>query len=144
LLDPRLLVDIFRPAAEGTDFLPESDELLDKFQRETTKKLRWRRVRQLATFFLMSAILVGGLWFGYQYTQTKYYVAESNGYIAIYKGIREELGPIKFSRVYKETEYLVSDLPAYQAGLVENSVFATSVDDANRIINEILKAAANG
>jgi serine/threonine protein phosphatase PrpC len=144
LLDPRLLVDIFRPAAEGTDFLPESDELLDKFQRETTKKLRWRRVRQLATFFLMSAILVGGLWFGYQYTQTKYYVAESNGYIAIFKGIREELGPIKFSRVYKETEYLVSDLPAYQAGLVENSVFATSVDDANRIINEILKAAANG
>ena len=144
LLNPRLLVDIFRPTSEGTDFLPESDELLDKFQRETTKKLRWRRVRQLLTVLVLSAIAAGGLWFGYQYTQTKYYVAESNGHIAIYKGIREVLGPIKFSRVYEETEYLVSDLPAYQRGLVENSVFATSVDDANRIINEILKAAANG
>ena len=144
LLDPRLLVDIFRPTAEGTDFLPESDELLDKFQRETTKKLRWRRVRQLATFVLLAATLAGGLWFGYQYTQTKYYVAESNGYIAIYKGIREELGPIKFSRVFEQTKYLVSDLPDYQAGLVENSVFATSVDDAKRIIDELLKAAANG
>ena len=144
LLNPRLLVDIFRPTADGTDFLPESDELLDKFQRETTKKLRWRRVRQLLTVLVMSAIAAAGLWFGYQYTQTKYYVAESNGHIAIYKGIREVLGPIKFSRVYEETEYLVSDLPAYQRGLVENSVFATSVDDANRIINEILKAAANG
>ena len=124
--------------------MPESDELLDKFQRETTKKLRWRRVRQLLTVLVLSAIAAGGLWFGYQYTQTKYYVAESNGHIAIYKGIREVLGPIKFSRVYEETEYLVSDLPAYQRGLVEDSVFATSVDDANRIINEILKAAANG
>jgi protein phosphatase len=144
LLDPRLLVDIFRPASEATDFLPESDELLDKFQSETTKKLRWRRVRQLATFGLLTATVAGGLWLGYQYTQTKYYVAESNGHIAIFKGIREELGPIKFSRVFEETEYLVADLPAYQAGLVENSVFATSVDDANRIIDELLKAAANG
>lgn len=144
LLNPRLLVDIFRPTAEGTDFLPESDELLDKFQRETTKKLRWRRVRQLLTVLVLSATVAGGLWLGYQYTQTKYYVAESNGHIAIYKGIREVLGPIKFSRVYEETDYLVSELPAYQRGLVEDSVFATSVDDANRIINEILKAAANG
>lgn len=144
LLNPRLLVDIFRTTAEGTDFLPESDELLDKFQSETTKKLRWRRVRQLLTILVLSATVAGGLWLGYEYTQTKYYVAESNGHIAIFKGIREVLGPIKFSRVYEETDYLVSDLPTYQRGLVENSVFATSVDDANRIINEILKAAANG
>ena len=144
LLNPRLLVDIFRPTAEGTDFLPESDELLDKFQSETTKKLRWRRVRQLLTVLVLSATVAGGLWLGYQYTQTKYYVAESNGHIAIFKGIREVLGPIKFSRVFDETEYLVEDLPKYQRGLVQNSVFATSVEDANRIIDEILKAAANG
>jgi protein phosphatase len=90
------------------------------------------------------AVVAGGLFFGYQYTQTKYYVAESNGHIAIFKGIREQLGPIKFSQVYEETKYSVADLPAYQQGQVHNSVFATSVDDANRIINEILKAAANG
>jgi serine/threonine protein phosphatase PrpC len=144
LLDPRLLVDIFRPSPEGTDFQPESDELLDKFQRETTKKLRWRRVRQLATVLLLAATVAGGLWLGYQYTQTKYYVAESNGHIAIFKGIREELGPIKFSRVYEETDYLVKDLPKYQRGLIENSVFATSVEDAERIIKELLKGAENG
>ena len=144
LLNPRILVDIFKPTEEATDFQPESDELLDKFQRETVKKLRWRRVRQLATIFLLSAVVLGGMFFAYQYTQTKYYVAESNGHIAIFKGIREELGPIKFSKVFEERPQLVADLPDYQRNQVKNSIFATSYEDADRIVKEILKAAANG
>ncbi|MEN9731340.1 MAG: hypothetical protein RL488_650 [Actinomycetota bacterium] len=144
LLNPRILVDIFKPTEEATDFQPESDELLDKFQRETVKKLRWRRVRQLATIFLLSAVVLGGMFFAYQYTQTKYYVAESNGHIAIFKGIREELGSIKFSKVFEERPQLVADLPDYQRNQVKNSIFATSYEDADRIVKEILKAAANG
>lgn len=144
LLNPRVLVDIFRPTDKMTDFQPESEELLDKFQRETVKKLRWRKVRQLATILLLVAGVGAGVYFGYQYTQTKYYVAESNGKIAIFKGIREELGPIKFSRVVEETNYVVAELPEYQRGQIEASVFATSLEDAERIIGEILKAAENG
>ena len=144
LLNPRVLVDMFRTTDKSTDFQPESDELLDKFQRETVKKLRWRKVRQLATIFLLAAGVGAGVYFGYEYTQTKYYVAESNGKIAIFKGIREELGPIKFSRVVEETKYVVAELPEYQRGQIEASVFATSLEDAERIIGEILKAAENG
>ena len=84
------------------------------------------------------------MFFAYQYTQTKYYVAESNGHIAIFKGIREELGPIKFSKVFEERPQLVADLPDYQRNQVKNSIFATSYEDADRIVKEILKAAANG
>jgi protein phosphatase len=144
LLNPRVLVDIFKPSDKSTDFQPESDELLDKFQRETVKKLRWRKVRQLATIVLLVAGVGVGVYFGYEYTQTKYYVAESNGKIAIFKGIREELGPIKFSRVVEETEYVVAELPEYQRGQIEASIFATSLEDAERIIGEVLKAAENG
>jgi protein phosphatase len=144
LLNPRVLVDIFKPSDKSTDFQPESDELLDKFQRETVKKLRWRKVRQLATIVLLVAGVGVGVYFGYEYTQTKYYVAESNGKIAIFKGIREELGPIKFSRVVEETEYDVAELPEYQRGQIEASIFATSLEDAERIIGEVLKAAENG
>jgi protein phosphatase len=144
LLNPRILVDIFKSSEEATDFQPESDELLDKFQRETVRKVRWRRLRQLATVLILSAAVLGSLYFGYQYTQTKYYVAESNGHIAIFKGIRESLGPIKFSKVFEERPQLVADLPEYQRNQVENSIFATSYEDADRIVKEILKAAANG
>lgn len=143
LLNPRLL-DIFKSNQESTDFQPESDELLNKFQRETSKKLRWRRLRSLALMVLLVGGVAVGLYFGYQYTQTKYFVAESNGHIAIFKGIREQLGPLKFSSVYSETSYNVADLPDYQRSEVENSIFATSVADANRIIADLLKAAKNG
>lgn len=144
LLNPRIFVDIFRGPNRATDFQPESEELLNKYQRETSKRFRWRSVRQVATWLLVVAGVVAGLWGGYQYTQTKYYVAESNGHIAVFKGIREQLGPLKFSHVIEETNYVVADLPDYQREQVQNSLFATSEDDAKRIIDELLKAAANG
>ncbi|MEY4310505.1 MAG: hypothetical protein RLZ71_431, partial [Actinomycetota bacterium] len=70
-------------------------------------------------------------------------VGESNGHIAVFKGIRENLGPLAFSSVYEETNYLVSDLPAYQQEQIARSIFATSPDDADRIIAQLLKARAN-
>lgn len=143
LLNSRDFFEIFR-SDKSTDYMPESEELLDKYQRETSRRVRWRRVRQLLTWALVVAAVVGGLYGGYQYTQTKYYVGESNGHVAIFKGIREQLGGLKFSSVVEETETVVAELPEYQRDQVLNSVFATSYEDAQRIINELLKAAANG
>lgn len=144
LLNPRVFVSLFRGDEETTDFLPESDEMIEKFQKQTAAKLRWRRVRQLATIFLLVGAVLGGGYFGYQYTQSKFYVAESNGHIAIFKGIREKLGPISFSSVYKETQYLVDDLPEYQQQQLANSLFATDLTDAERIVNILISAGANG
>lgn len=144
LLNPRVFVSLFRGGEETTDFLPETDEMIEKFQKQTATKLRWRRVRQLATIFVLIGALVGGGYLAYQYTQSKYYVAESNGHIAIFKGIREKLGPLSFSSVYEETQYLVSDLPEYQQQLLEDVFFATDVEDAERIVQTLITAGQDG
>ena len=143
LIDQRIFAGLFRGTEETTDFQPESEELLAKYQKQTLTKVRWRRVRQLLTILVLVAGAVAGLVFAYNYTQTKFYVAESNGHIAVFKGIRENLGPLAFSSVYEETNYLVADLPAYQQEQIARSIFATSPDDADRIIAQLLKARAN-
>jgi serine/threonine protein phosphatase PrpC len=144
ILNPLNLPDIIlRRTEDPTDYVPESDEYLEKILRETRTSIRWRYVRQLATFLLIVAAVVAGIIGVYNWSQDRYYVAEHGGYVTIYKGIKESLGPLKFSVVYKTTGLAVTDLPEYQRYLVSRSITATDLKDADRILGELTKAVAN-
>jgi protein phosphatase len=144
LLKPLALSGIFRGSEETTDFVPESAEYLEKVLADTYRRIRFRRLRQIATIFLISGLAVAGIWAGYSYTQTKFYVGESNGHVTIFKGIRERLGPLTFSSVYSQTDVLVSELTEYERGLLERTIYATDITDANRIIDKLTQADTNG
>jgi serine/threonine protein phosphatase PrpC len=140
ILNPLNLPDIIlRRTEDPTDYVPESDEYLEKILRETRTKIRWRHVRQWATVILVFAGIAAGVIGIYNWSQNRYYVANHGGYITIYKGIKESLGPLKFSVVYKTTSISVADLPEYQRYLVSRSITATDLKDANRIIGELTK-----
>ncbi|MFM6940093.1 MAG: serine/threonine-protein phosphatase, partial [Rhodoluna sp.] len=106
-------------------------------------KIRWRYVRQLATVILIFAAIAAGIIGIYNWSQDRYYVANNGGYITIYKGIKESLGPLKFSVVFETTAISVADLPEYQRYLVERSITATDLKDANRILSELTKTVVN-
>jgi protein phosphatase len=129
---------------EGLDrqFVPESGAGFIRLTKEAERSLRSRRLRQIATVFVLVALGVAAAWLGYSYTQTKFYVAESNGHVAIYKGIREELLGFKFSSVYQETSVSVAELPEYQQQLVDHTIYATDLQDAFRILDR-LKASVS-
>lgn len=124
---------------EGQDrqFVPESGAGFDRLTKEAQRSLRSRRLRQIATIFVLTLLVVAAGWLGYSYTQTKYYVAESNGNVAIFKGIREELIGFKFSSVYQETDVAMTDLPEYQQQLVDHTIYATDLQDAIRILDRL-------
>ncbi|MEY4648189.1 MAG: hypothetical protein RL009_605 [Actinomycetota bacterium] len=144
LFDPRALTSFFRGSEETTDFVPESAEYLEKVMADTYRRIRFRRLRQIMTILAISGVAVAGLWWGYEYTQTKFYVGESNGHVTIYKGIRERLGPLGFSSVYSETDVLVDDLSEYHQGLLERTIYATDLTDAYRIIDKLTSGDGNG
>jgi serine/threonine protein phosphatase PrpC len=140
ILNPLNLPDlILRRSEDPTDYVPESDEYLEKILRETRTKIRWRYVRQLATVVLIFAAIAAGVIGIYNWSQNRYYVADSGGYVTIYKGIKESLGPLKFSVVYKTTGISLAQLPEYQRYLVERSITATDLKDADRILHELTK-----
>jgi serine/threonine protein phosphatase PrpC len=140
ILNPLNLPDIIlRRTEDPTDYAPESDEYLEKILLETRAKIRWRYIRQLATVLLVIAAVITGIIGVYNWSQDRYYVAEHGGYVTIYKGIKESLGPLKFSVVYKTTPIAVTDLPEYQRYLVSRSITATDLKDANRILGELTK-----
>lgn len=140
LLNPKNLVDLLTPSEDPTSYAPESEELLDKILRDTQRKIRWRSWRIVAGWVLIFGAAIGVGYAGYEYTQTRYYVAESDGKVAIFKGIRESLGPLNFSSEYEVTDLVVDELPAFQQTLIERSISAESLIDAERIIQELTES----
>jgi protein phosphatase len=137
-----VVIQDVKPKSKGKDsqdrqFISESGEDFTRIINETERKVRFRKLRQIAMVFSITALVVLAGWFGYSYTQTKFYVANSDGQVSIYKGIREELLGFKFSSLYQTTQLSVATLPEYQQELVSKSIYATDIADAYRIIDRL-------
>jgi protein phosphatase len=90
----------------------------------------------------MAALVVMGTIWAYDYTQTRFYIGLQDDKVIIYKGIKEALGPLKFSSPYKDTLLIIDDLNSYQLNLVQRTISAESLQDAERIV-KILEEGAN-
>jgi serine/threonine protein phosphatase PrpC len=104
LFNPRALTDLLGNSEETSEFKPESDEYLEYILSQTRVKIKWHKRRQVASIFLILAIVGSILGLGYAYTQTRFYIGARDGHVAIYQGIRESLGPLRFSHLYKITD----------------------------------------
>jgi PPM family protein phosphatase len=87
---------------------------------------------------LMTLILVAVMWFGYAWTQTRYYVAESDNRVAIFNGVSQSLGPIELSHVDTVYEDIpVSNLPEYARQRLANTIAADDLENAKQIVEEL-------
>lgn len=141
IFNPRILRDILvrQPAEE---FAVETEELLERIMKETRSKVRWRKIRGLAIIMTLIGIACYLAFSAYAYTQTRFFIAENNGYVVIYQGIRESFGPFVFSREYERTDILVGDLNTYQQQLVERSISGDSYADISEKLS-ILREVGN-
>jgi protein phosphatase len=124
---------------EGQDrqYIPDSGEDYDRILRETQRRVAFRRLRRIALILAVVGGVFLSAWLGYSYTQTKFYVGQADGQVSIYKGIREELLGFKFSSVYQRIPLSVNELPDYQKALVNNTIYATNLEDAIRIVDRL-------
>ena len=137
LLNPMTLIDLLQKPEDPVSFAPESEELLEKILKKTKGRIRARRFRQIATYLLIIAAASYGLFLSYEYTQTRYFVGVNNGVVVIYQGIKEELGPLKFSSVYEVTDISVDSLTDFQREALERSISVDGPDEARQIISQL-------
>jgi PPM family protein phosphatase len=137
ILNPMTLIEMLQKPEDPASFAPESEELLEKILKETKGRIRNRRLRQIATYLLIVGIASYGLFLAYEYTQTRFFVGVNDGYVVIYKGIKEELGPFKFSSVYEVSNISLDSLTDFQREALERSIDAENLDDARRILDQL-------
>jgi hypothetical protein len=86
---------------------------------------------------IVIAALVGAAFSAYEWTQTRYFVGESNGFVAIYQGVPENVGPLSLSTLYEETDVPIDSLQVFEQERIEESLPAESLEDAFQIVDRL-------
>ncbi|WP_330458850.1 Stp1/IreP family PP2C-type Ser/Thr phosphatase [Streptomyces sp. NBC_00820] len=136
----------FGPPGSGdtTGFVPDGD--FDGYQDENFTKPRKGRKWLKGTLYsaLALAVIGGGLYGGYRWTQTQYYVGTNGSHVALYRGISQNLAWVSLSKVEKDhPEIELKYLPSYQQKQVKNTIAAGGLDQARTKIDVLsLQASA--
>ncbi len=83
-----------------------------------------------------------GLYGGYRWTQTQYFVGANGKHVALYQGISQDLAWINLNRVHADhPEIELKYLPAYQRKQVEATITVGSLGQARDKVDELGKQA---
>lgn len=107
----------------------EADDVLGQ-----PKPRRWVTMSIAASVLV---VLTVGLWLGYAWTQTRYYIGEFDSRVAIYNGVSQRLGPIQLSTLEAVTEIRMDSLPQFSQQRVRQTVPARDLYDAQRIVKNL-------
>ena len=71
----------------------------------------------------------------------QYYVAERDGRVAVYQGVPQSIGPFTLSRLERDTDIELADLPVFDRDIVRAGISAESIEAANTIVLRIASQA---
>ncbi len=105
------------------------------------KNRKWLK-RSLYTVLAL-AVIGGGTYGGWRWTQTQYYVGTNDDHLALYRGISQDLAWVSLSKVQKDhPEIELKYLPPYQQKLVEATIPESDLNDARAKIEELAVQAS--
>ncbi|WP_055547104.1 PP2C family serine/threonine-protein phosphatase [Streptomyces sp. NBRC 110028] len=97
----------------------------------TKKSGRKTWVKRSLIIALGLAVIGGGLYSGYQWTQKQYYVGSNGDHVAIYQGINQDLAWIKLNKVHEDhREIELKYLPTDQRSRVEDTIAVSGLGQA--------------
>lgn len=132
-----------RQAANEPSHFEPAAEFLEELIEEDRRRAKRRRLGWIVGLVVVLALIVGGLFAAYNWTQTRYFVGADEDTVVIYRGIQQSIGPISLSTPYRDTGVALEDLPAFTRTTVERTISASSIDDANTIVDRLRDAAEN-
>ncbi|MYU10422.1 protein phosphatase, partial [Streptomyces sp. SID8361] len=104
----------------------------DYAEGDFTKKSGRKTWAKRSLFIVLGlAVIGGGLYGGYRWTQTQYYVGSNGDHVAIYQGISQDLAWIKLNKVHEDhREIELKYLPPDQRGRVEDTITVSGLGQA--------------
>ncbi|MER6525486.1 Stp1/IreP family PP2C-type Ser/Thr phosphatase [Streptomyces sp. NPDC001508] len=92
---------------------------------------------------LALAVIGGGLYGGYRWTQTQYYVGVKGEHVALYQGISQDLAWVSLSKVEQDhPEIELKYLPPYQQKQVKATIAEGGLTDARSKVQELAVQAS--
>lgn len=114
------------PSPAGSDATEDAD---DGAPRRGRRVVTW-----VVGVVLVLGVVAGALALGYRWTQNQYYVGVQDGYVAIFRGIPQDVGVVELSSLYERTAIQVDDLPTFAQERLADPITAASLEDAQAIV----------
>ena len=116
----------------------------EHIEQRKTKRTRTRRNRVIAIIVTIVVLLglAGGAFAPYRWSQTKYYIGDDNGEVAIFQGVPTSLFGFQLSHAVTDTHMKTSELPpSWQEQLAQGISFDTygEAKTHTRLIKKQLK-----
>jgi protein phosphatase len=109
------------------------------YEREEPEPKR-HPVRTSLLLVVLLAVLGGGLWLGYQYTQDQYYVgATEAGQLAVFRGVPGQIAGLDLSSVDETSSARLDELTTVAQESVKQGIQADNRPDAQRRLLELTK-----
>ncbi|PWJ27087.1 protein phosphatase [Branchiibius hedensis] len=118
-----------------SDPLPEQEATDELELAEQSRRPRWLRWSVVAA--VVAAVLGLATYFGYAWTQQQYYVGSADGNVAIFQGVSQDIGPIRLHSVKERTDIALTDLPSAFRQQVNDTIYASSSEDAQQIVTNL-------
>ncbi|PZF80457.1 PP2C family protein-serine/threonine phosphatase [Jiangella anatolica] len=128
-------------AEDLQDAQPSEHQEDPEAMRYAPRARRRRRRRWLRPAITVAAVIVVG-WAGLTYAngwvRDQYYIGTSNGQVAIYQGVRHELGPVHLSELYTVPGGLpLEALPTVYRHEVDATIATDDLDEAEQVIDTL-------
>ncbi|MCT1357687.1 PP2C family protein-serine/threonine phosphatase [Rothia kristinae] len=127
--------------AQATAAAP-GEELPEGLVEETPSRRRRRWVLPLFIAAFALVLVVGAAWAVLHWVSQQYYVGESEGHVAVYRGVDQSLGPIHLDDLEQRSDVLVADLPDYDQSRVRAGIAASSRAEADQIVGDLRQEAS--
>ena len=117
----------------------DDDEVTLAEEPRRSGPARW--LRRAAVALLALVVLGGGLYAGWYWVQHQFYVGVDQGRVAIFRGVSQDLGPIRLSTVEQVSSIDTTDLPDFYRTQVQNTITTSSLDDAEQRVDRLREEA---
>ncbi|WP_239516169.1 MULTISPECIES: PP2C family serine/threonine-protein phosphatase [unclassified Streptomyces] len=112
------------------------EDTYDHPRRRRGKGRKW--TTRTLTLLVVLGLLGGGLYAGYRWTQTQFYVGVKGEHVALFRGISQKLGPLELSKVETDRPDIeLKYLPAFKRKQVEATISESSLDGAREKIDQL-------
>jgi len=135
---PALFLHPLRALPPADEHFEPEETYLEELIKEDRRRLVTRRVTwSLSILLLVGALVTAGV-VAYQWTQSRFFVGDNNGSVAIYQGVPEDVWIFPLSTVYEDTDISLEALLPFQQEKVSKSFPVDSLEEAREFIDRLV------
>ncbi|MFD7911740.1 PP2C family protein-serine/threonine phosphatase [Streptomyces sp. NPDC059752] len=115
---------------------PGYEDTYNHPRRRRSKGRKW--TTRTLTLLIVAGVIGGGLYAGWRWTQTQFYVGVKGEHVALFRGISPKLGPLELSKVETDRPDIeLKYLPPFKQKLVEATISENSFDAARKKLDDL-------